>query len=92
MLFVVNPEIAALKAVTALVEYLNEAGTVAAKSTFVLNNTSAGRSSSRATSSRRSARKVATELPYDPFLYLKAVNEGVADRGRGAALARRPSG
>ena len=38
VLFVVNPEIATLKAVNALVEYLNEAGTVAAKSMFVLNN------------------------------------------------------
>src|SRR6476660_8931409 len=38
VLFVVNPEIATLRAVNALVEYLNESGTVAAKSSFVRNN------------------------------------------------------
>ena len=31
VLFVINPEIAALKALAALIEYLNEAGTVAAR-------------------------------------------------------------
>ena len=77
VLFVVNPEIAALKAVTALVEYLNESGTVAAKTSFVLNNTF-GREILKARDVESAlGTKVATELPYDPFLYLKAVNEGV---------------
>jgi pilus assembly protein CpaE len=77
VLFVVNPEIAALKAVTALVEYLNEAGTVAGKLTFVVNNTF-GREILRLRDVEQAlGTQVGAELPYDPFLYLKAVNEGV---------------
>ncbi len=77
VIFVVNPEIAALKAVTGLVEYLNEAGTVAGKTTFVLNNTF-GREILRLRDVEQAlGTKVGAELPYDPFLYLKAVNEGV---------------
>jgi pilus assembly protein CpaE len=77
VLFVVNPEIAALKAMTALIEYLSEAGTVAAKSSFVLNNTF-GREILKARDVEQAlGTKVEAELPYDPFLYLKAVNEGV---------------
>ena len=77
VLFVVNPEIAALKAVTALVEYLNEAGTVAGKTTFVLNNTF-GREILKVRDVEQAlGTKVGADLPYDPFLYLKAVNEGV---------------
>ena len=77
VLFVMNPEIAALKALAALVEYLNEAGTVAAKSTFVLNNTFGREILKLRDVESALGTKVATELPYDPFLYLKAVNEGV---------------
>ena len=77
VLFVVNPEIAALKALTALVEYLNEAGTVAAKTTFVLNNTFGREILKLRDVEQALGTKVGAELPYDPFLYLKAVNEGV---------------
>jgi pilus assembly protein CpaE len=76
VLFVMNPEIAALKALSALIEYLSEAGTVAAKSTFVLNN-SFGREILKIHDVETAlGMKVEMELPYDPFLYLKAVNEG----------------
>jgi pilus assembly protein CpaE len=77
VLFVVNPEIATLKAVTALVEYLNEAGTVAGKTTFVLNNTFAREILKLRDVEQALGTKVGADLPYDPFLYLKAVNEGV---------------
>ena len=77
VLFVVNPEIAALKALTALIEYLSEAGTVAAKSSFVLNNTFAREILKSRDVEQALGTKVEVELPYDPFLYLKAVNEGV---------------
>ncbi|HET7031077.1 MAG TPA: AAA family ATPase [Candidatus Limnocylindrales bacterium] len=77
VLFVVNPEIAALKAVAALVEYLNEAGTVAAKTEFVVNNTFAREILKLRDVESALGTKIATELPYDGFLYLKAVNEGV---------------
>jgi pilus assembly protein CpaE len=77
VLFVLNPEIAALKAVTALVEYLNEAGTVAGKTTFVLNNTFGREILKLRDVEQALGTKVGADLPYDPFLYLKAVNEGV---------------
>ena len=52
---------------------------------------SPARSSRSATSRASSGAKMAVELPYDPFLYLKAVNEGVPIvTGRARAL-RRPS-
>jgi pilus assembly protein CpaE len=77
VLFVVNPDIAALKAMTALVEYLNEAGTVAAKTTFVVNDTFAREILKLRDVEQALGTRVGAELPYDPFLYLKAVNEGV---------------
>src|SRR3954463_1171956 len=71
VLFVVNPDIAALKAVAALVEYLNEAGTVAAKTSFILNNTF-GREILKVRDVESAlGTKVTAELAYGPFLYLK---------------------
>jgi len=77
VLFVVNPEIAALKAMKALVEYLGESGTVASKSTFILNNTFGREILKIRDIESALGTKVAMELPFDPFLYLKAVNEGI---------------
>jgi len=91
VLFVVNPEISALKAVAALVEYLAEAGTVAAKTSFVLNNTFGREILKLRDVESALGTKVTAELPYDPFLYLKAVNEGVpivAGAPRSAAADR----
>ncbi len=77
VLFVVTPEIAALKAMTALIEYLNEAGTVAQKMSFVLNNKFEREILKLRDVEQALGTKVGAELLYDPFLYLKAVNEGV---------------
>jgi pilus assembly protein CpaE len=91
VLFVMNPEIAALKAMAALVEYLNEAGTVAAKSVFVLNNTFGREILKLRDVEGALGMKIEMELPYDPFLYLKAVNEGnpiVLGAPRSAAAER----
>jgi pilus assembly protein CpaE len=77
VIFAVCPEIGALKALHGLLDYLNEAGSVAAKSTFVLNNQFAREMLKLRDVENALGTKVATELPYDPFLYLKAVNEGV---------------
>ena len=77
VIFAVCPEIGALKALHNLLEYLNEAGSVAAKSTFVLNNQFAREILKLRDVETALAQKVTTELPYDPFIYLKAVNEGV---------------
>jgi pilus assembly protein CpaE len=75
--FVLNPEIAALKAMTALVEYLNESGTVAAKMSFVVNNTFGREILKLRDIETALGTQAGAELPYDPFLYLKAVNEGI---------------
>jgi pilus assembly protein CpaE len=76
VLFVVNPEIATLKAVNALIEYLNEAGTVAHKTSFVLNNMFSREIVKARDVEQALGTKVDASLPYDPFLYLKAVSEG----------------
>ena len=73
----VYPEVAALRSMRGLLDHLNETGSLASKSTFVLNNMFA-----RGTLKLRDVEtaldtKIALELPYDPILYLKAVNEGV---------------
>jgi pilus assembly protein CpaE len=73
----VNPDIAALRSMRALVEHLNETGSIAEKSLFVVNNTF-GRDLLRLRDIENAlGTKVALELPYDPVSYLKAVNEGV---------------
>jgi len=77
VIFPVYPEIAALKALHSLVDYLNEAGSVAAKSIFVLNNLFSREMLKMPAIESALGTTVAAVLPYDPFLYLKAVNEGV---------------
>jgi pilus assembly protein CpaE len=76
VLFVLNPEIATLKALSALLDYLNESGTVAAKTMFVLNNLFGREIVKSRDVEGALGTQVDAELPYDPFLYLKAVNEG----------------
>ncbi len=71
------PEMAALNSMHALLEYLSEAGSVGLKSTFVLNYIFARDILKLRDVESSLGAKVAFELPYDPFLYLKAVNEGV---------------
>jgi len=73
----VYPEIAALKAMHGLLEYLNEAGSIEAKATFVLNNMFARDILKPRDIEAVLGTKISLDLPYDPFLYLKAVNEGV---------------
>ena len=73
----VYPEIAALKAVHALLDYLAEAGSVGTKTTFVLNNAFARDILKLRDVESALGTKIGAELPYDAFAYLKAVNEGV---------------
>jgi pilus assembly protein CpaE len=73
----VYPEIPALKAVHALLDYLNEAGSIGSKATFVLNNMFAREILKPRDIESALGTKISVDLPYDPFLYLKAVNEGV---------------
>lgn len=73
----VYAEIAALKSMHALLDYLNEAGSVSAKSTFVLNNMFARDILKLRDIESALGQRIAADLPYDPFIYLKAINEGV---------------
>jgi len=73
----VHPEMSALKAVHGLLDYLNEAGSIGGKSTFVLNNMFAREILKPRDIESALGTRISSDLPYDPFLYLKAVNEGV---------------
>lgn len=73
----VLPEIADLRTVHSLVDYLTETGSVPAKTSFVLNQLFARQIIRGRDVEANLGTKVSVELPYDPFLYLKAVNEGV---------------
>ena len=73
----VTPEITALKAHHALLEYLSEAGSVGSKSLFVLNSLFARDILKLRDVESALGQRIAAELPYDPFLYLKAINEGI---------------
>lgn len=77
VIFAVCPEIGALKALHSLLDYLNEAGSVSGKATFVLNNQFAREILRLRDVESALGTRVAMELPYDAFLYLKAVNEGI---------------
>jgi pilus assembly protein CpaE len=77
VLLTVTPEIGALKSMHGLLEYLAEAGTIGLKSKFVLNNLFARDILKVRDVETFLGAKMAVELPYDAFLYLKAVNEGV---------------
>jgi Flp pilus assembly CpaE family ATPase len=60
-----------------LLDYLNETGSIGGKSTFVLNNMFAREILKPRDIESALGSRITTDLPYDPFLYLKAVNEGV---------------
>jgi pilus assembly protein CpaE len=73
----VYPEMAALKSVHSLLDYLSEAGSIGPKATFVLNNVFAREVLKPRDIESAMGTRITTDLPYDAFLYLKAVNEGV---------------
>jgi pilus assembly protein CpaE len=73
----VNADIAALRAMHALMDYLNETSSIGLKAMFVLNNPFAREILKLRDVESALGSKVAFELPYDPFLYLKAINEGI---------------
>ena len=73
----VYPEIAALKAVHLLIDYFNETGSIVAKTSFILNNVFAREILKLRDVESGLGARIALDLPYDPFLYQKAVNEGI---------------
>ncbi len=70
-------ELGALKALHTMLDYLNETGSVMGKATFVLNNIFAKDLLKLSDVEGFLGTKMAVELPYDPLIYVKAVNEGV---------------
>jgi pilus assembly protein CpaE len=77
VVFPVYAEIAALKALHSLLDYLSESGSVSAKAMFVLNGVFAKEILRARDVEGSLGMRLEAQLPYDPFLYLKAVNEGV---------------
>ncbi|MFL5757835.1 MAG: CpaE family protein [Chloroflexota bacterium] len=73
----VQPEIPALKTVHSLLDYFSETTSIGAKSLFVLNNTFAKEILRQGDVESALGTKITAELPYDPLLYLKAVNAGI---------------
>jgi pilus assembly protein CpaE len=73
----VYPEIAALNAMHTLLEYVIETGVLGTKAMFVLNSAFAREILKPRDVEKALDSKVTLELPYDPFIYLKAVNEGI---------------
>jgi pilus assembly protein CpaE len=73
----VYPEISALNAMHTLLEYLTETGALGSKAMFVLNNAFAREILKLRDVESALGSKVTLELPYDAFIYLKAVNEGI---------------
>jgi pilus assembly protein CpaE len=73
----VLPEIPALNSVHLMFDQLSDIGAVGGSIVFVLNNAFARDLLKRADIETALGAKIAAELPYDPLVYLKAVNEGV---------------
>jgi pilus assembly protein CpaE len=73
----VYPEIPALKAMHSLLDHLTESSSIGAKATFVLNNMFARDILKPRDIEAALGTEIGLDLPYDAFLYLKAVNEGV---------------
>jgi pilus assembly protein CpaE len=77
IILAVGPEIAALNAMRSMQQYLVTSGSIADKSIFVVNDLFARQILSTKDVEGVLGTPVSIELPYDPFLYLKAVNEGI---------------
>jgi pilus assembly protein CpaE len=71
------PEIGALKALHSLLEYLTEVGSAESTATFVLNHLFAREMLSMKQIEAAIGTQITAEIPYDPGLYLKAINEGI---------------
>lgn len=72
----VLPEIPALNSVHILIDQLADTGDLGARTVFVLNNAFARDLLKRTDVETALGSKISAELPYDPIVYLKAVNEG----------------
>jgi pilus assembly protein CpaE len=75
VIIVVTPDFPALKAVHQFFEFLGEAGK-ASEPTIVVNETYALQTLTPADIENALGRRVTIRIPYDPLLYLRAVNQG----------------
>ena len=73
----VVPEIPALNAIHTLLDQLAESGRIGAQTLFVLNHTFSRDLLKQSDVESALGGKISADLPYDPMVYLKAVNEGV---------------
>jgi pilus assembly protein CpaE len=70
-------DLGALRAMRTMVDYLNDTSSIMSKATVVLN-TMYAKEPLRATDVESAlGTKISLELPYDPLVYVKAINEGV---------------
>jgi pilus assembly protein CpaE len=76
VIVVVTPDFPALKSVHGMLEYLGEAGGERADPTIVVNETYALQTLTPGDIETALGRRVAIRIPYDPLLYLRAVNAG----------------
>jgi pilus assembly protein CpaE len=84
----VVPEIPALNSVHVMLDQLSDIGALGGSSLFVLNNAFARDLLKRSDIETALGAKIAADLPYDPMVYLRAVNEGVpVVRGAPKSLA-----
>jgi pilus assembly protein CpaE len=72
----VIPEIPALNSVHLLLDQLSESGALGTRTIFVLNNAFARDLLKRSDVEAALGSKLSADLPYDPVVYLRAVNEG----------------
>jgi pilus assembly protein CpaE len=70
-------ELGSLKAVRTTLDYLNDTGSTMSKGLFVLNNLFPKEPLRAQDLEVALGTKIATDLPYDPLVYVKAINEGV---------------
>jgi len=72
----ISPEVAALRALHAFMDYLNETGAAAGTTTFVLNRIFARDLLRLRDIESALGAQIDVELPHDSYLFVKAVNEG----------------
>jgi pilus assembly protein CpaE len=77
VIFTVYPEIGALKALHSLLETLSDAVATGSKTSFVVNHLFAREMLKLRDIENTLAARISLEIPYDPVVYLKAVNEGI---------------
>jgi len=77
VIFTVYPEIGALKALHSLLETLSDSVATGSKTSFVVNHLFAREMLKVRDIENTLAARISLEIPYDPVVYLKAVNEGI---------------